>query len=199
MSTAQNAGISAPELLELILAQLPMRDLLVVAPRVSKTWNAVTLTPTLQRAVFLRPDPTALSTSPVLNPLLMEIFSPFFAPKGSHPSAESITSMQWAGAPEAFRRVDASWRRMLVTQPPVQTLLVRDGCRARGEDFRREATVQCDDASAPGLRMGALYDIAVSLIDRPASSFHVYWPGHDGLGYTDGVLLAVYYVKQCRR
>ncbi|KAJ7187328.1 hypothetical protein C8R46DRAFT_936440, partial [Mycena filopes] len=182
MSTAQNNVLSAPELLELILAQLPMRDLLVVAPLVSKTWNAVTLTPTLQRALFLRPDPTASSTSPVRNPLLMEMFPAFFARNGSHPrygpgKADSIATTQWARAPEAFRYAGASWRRMLPMQPPAQTLFVTERCHARGGDFQREATVPCDDVSAPGLRMGALYDIALPLIDRDASSFHVRWPG----------------------
>ncbi|KAJ7152070.1 hypothetical protein C8R46DRAFT_869243, partial [Mycena filopes] len=129
MSTAQINALSAPELLELILTQLPMRDLLVVAPRVSKTWNAITLTPNFQRALFLLPDPTASSTSPVRNSLLMELFPPFFAPSHPEPwsgpgTADSITSMPWARAPEAFGRSEASWRRMLVVQPPAQTLLV---------------------------------------------------------------------------
>ncbi|KAJ7187350.1 hypothetical protein C8R46DRAFT_867944, partial [Mycena filopes] len=164
-STAQNNVLSAPELLELILSHLPMRDLLVVAPRVSKTWNAVTLTPTLQRALFLRPDPTASSASPRHNPLLMETFPPFFGPPGPHPwsgpgTAESIASMQWARAPEAFRYAGASWRRMLPVQPPAQTLFVAELCHARGGDFRREATVQCDNLSSPGLHMGTLYGIA---------------------------------------
>ncbi|KAJ7187301.1 hypothetical protein C8R46DRAFT_868384, partial [Mycena filopes] len=147
MSAAQNNALSVPELLELILAQLPMRDLLVVAPRVSKTWNAITLTPMLQRALFLLADPTASSSAPVRNPLLMEIFPPFFAAPNpgqyyGPATADSISSMPWARAPEAFGRVDASWRRMLVVQPPAQTLLVTEVCHGRHGNFQREARVQ---------------------------------------------------------
>ncbi|KAJ7731951.1 hypothetical protein B0H14DRAFT_3517764 [Mycena olivaceomarginata] len=36
--------MSTPELLELTLSHLPMRDLLVTAPLVSKTWQVLTLT-----------------------------------------------------------------------------------------------------------------------------------------------------------
>ncbi|KAJ7187308.1 hypothetical protein C8R46DRAFT_1059433 [Mycena filopes] len=199
MSTAQTNVLSAPELLELILAHLPMRDLLVVAPRVSKGWNAVTLTPTVQRALFLTPDPTTLSTAPVRNPLLMEIFPPFFAAQAYRWSgagtADPIMKMPWSRAPEAFRRADASWRRMLVMQPPAETLLVTELCNAQLGDFRRAAQVQCAD----GLRMGELYDIAVPLIDRAVSSFHVRWPGHDGVDCTNELTLSVFYVVQCCR
>ncbi|KAJ7022846.1 hypothetical protein C8F04DRAFT_1136561 [Mycena alexandri] len=139
MSTARDAVVSSPELVELILTCLPMRDLLVAAPRVSKMWNAITLTRTLQRILFFRPDPS--DRRPLRNPLLMELFPPFFAPGGSHSrsswpgGAKSIAKMPWANAPEAFRRPDASWRRMLVVQPPAPTLIVKHISHARGGDF----------------------------------------------------------------
>jgi hypothetical protein len=115
MSNTQNIVISTPELLELMLSRLPMRDLLVAAPLVSKMWQALTLTPALQRALFLQPDP---SSERVQNPLLVELFPPFFAPeqpsRWSWPDAEAIQSMPWSKAPEAFKWPEASWRRMLV-------------------------------------------------------------------------------------
>ncbi|KAJ7348323.1 hypothetical protein DFH08DRAFT_865784 [Mycena albidolilacea] len=73
MSNALVVVMSTPELLELTLSHLPMRDLLVTAPLVSKTWQALTLTPALQRALFFQPDPSSLS---VHNPLLVELSRP---------------------------------------------------------------------------------------------------------------------------
>ncbi|KAJ7238197.1 hypothetical protein C8J57DRAFT_1528859 [Mycena rebaudengoi] len=45
MSTAQDEVISTAELLELILAQLPLNILLTTVPLVSKTWQSATLSP----------------------------------------------------------------------------------------------------------------------------------------------------------
>ncbi|KAJ7717791.1 hypothetical protein B0H16DRAFT_1610272 [Mycena metata] len=171
MSTARDA---------LILARVHLRDLLVAAPRVSKTWNAITLTPTLQRILFFQPASAPSNWAPVRSPLLMELFPPFFAPEGprgrvSWPGhAKSIAQMPLANAAEAFKRPDASWRRMLVVQPPAPALIT---------------TVNYDHPSLPGLRMGALCDLAVPLIDRPLSSFYISWPGHDGVPWDEELTL----------
>ncbi|KAJ6540517.1 hypothetical protein B0H19DRAFT_850384, partial [Mycena capillaripes] len=127
MSTAKDRVIATPELLELILSQLPIRDLLLFAPLVSKRWQAVTCTPVLQRALFFEPDPSAII--PIQNPLLVEIFSPFFAEptetESKWPgSVSTIQAMRWAKNLDAFKRADASWRAMLVTQPPVQSMVM---------------------------------------------------------------------------
>ncbi|KAJ7609186.1 hypothetical protein DFH06DRAFT_898006, partial [Mycena polygramma] len=128
MSSAEEV-LSTPELLELILWHLPMRTLLVAAPLVSKTWHAVTLSPILQQALFFQPDP-AFASHPIQNPLLAELFPPFFMPIAAAvnywqwPDTKAIRAMPWAKAPDAFRRAEASWRRMLVRQPPVQTMQV---------------------------------------------------------------------------
>ncbi|KAF8197251.1 hypothetical protein K438DRAFT_1967489 [Mycena galopus ATCC 62051] len=112
MSTAGNTVMSTPELLERTLAHLPMSDLLITAPLFSKTWQATTLTPTLQRALFFQPDPT--STTRIPNPLLVEMFPPFFAVaedpnRWSWHDADAFMSMPWAKAPDAFKRPEASW------------------------------------------------------------------------------------------
>ncbi|KAJ7791365.1 hypothetical protein B0H14DRAFT_3890679 [Mycena olivaceomarginata] len=79
------------------LFHLPTRDLLVTTPLVSKTWLALTLTPTLQRALFFQPD--TLST-PLQNPLLAEIFPPFFTPG---PPDEN--TWKWPGTARAIRAI----------------------------------------------------------------------------------------------
>ncbi|KAJ7125345.1 hypothetical protein C8R44DRAFT_137047 [Mycena epipterygia] len=184
MSTAKDTVMSTPELLELTLAQLPMRDLLLSAPLVCKTWQAITLSPTVQRALFFQPDP---QSEPTQNPLLAELFPPFFAPEPQQ--ASSIMSMPWSKAPDAFKREDASWRRMLVTQPPAQTMVVTETRYAHLNNSVRRAVL--NDLS---LRMGVLYDLTLPFIDRLASSFYIRWRG---LSLDDGDLtLAVAYTPQ---
>ncbi|KAJ7758761.1 hypothetical protein B0H14DRAFT_402547 [Mycena olivaceomarginata] len=169
MAIARDEVISTPELLEHTLAHLPMRDLLTVAPLVSKAWQAITLSPVLQRALFFEPDLTG--TQPVENPLLVELFPPFFLlPSGDWPpwswpgNASRFKEMSWVTAPDAFKREDASWRRMLVTQPPTRTMVVTHMTHSRIGDFEQRAVLK--DLS---LRMGVLYDIAMPFVDGGAS------------------------------
>ncbi|KAJ7445064.1 hypothetical protein FB451DRAFT_1293260 [Mycena latifolia] len=193
MSTAKDAVMSTPELVELTLAQLPMRDLLVTAPLVCKMWQAITLSPTLQRTLFFQADS---KSERVQNPLLVEMFGPFFAPGGLNPgsrgpgNAKSIMAMPWSKAPAAFKRADASWRRMLVMQPPAQTMVVTESSHGWGGVSQRRAVL--NDLS---LRMGTLYDIAVPLIDRVVSSFCIHW--HSDTETEGDLTLAVGYVVQC--
>ncbi|KAJ7838605.1 hypothetical protein B0H14DRAFT_2788901, partial [Mycena olivaceomarginata] len=160
---AGDSVIQTPELVEHTLALLPVRDLLVVAPLVSKMWQAITLSPNLQRALFFEADPTASASQPVQNPLLVELFQSFFAPNAAKTfswswpgTATSILAMPWAQAPEAFKRADASWRRMLVTQPPVQTMVIVQTSHGMGGSSERRAVLR--DLS---LRMGMQYDLAL--------------------------------------
>ncbi|KAJ7309275.1 hypothetical protein DFH08DRAFT_899420 [Mycena albidolilacea] len=175
MSSAQNAVLSAPELLELILSHLPMHDLLIIAPLVSKTWQSTTFTPCLQRALFFEPDP---SSERIRNPILAQLFRPFF-PRGWYcwywPEAKDIRSMPWSKAPEAFKRPEASWRRMLVAQPPVQTMRITEQCHTQGGGYRSRHA----DLGDLSMRMGFLHDLTLPLIDRAASSFCVGWNDYD--------------------
>ncbi|KAJ7692869.1 hypothetical protein B0H17DRAFT_1060892 [Mycena rosella] len=193
MSTARDTVVSTPELLALILAQLPMRDLLLTAPLISKTWHEVTLSPTVQRALFFQPDPSP--SAPITNPLLMEVFPPFFAPEGTNRwawpgTASSIASMPWAKAPEAFKRADASWRRMLLVQPPAQKMIVVETCHGQMGDSESRTVLH----DGP-LRMGQLYDLAVPFVAQIASSFCVRW--HTEVDREADVTLARIYTMQC--
>lgn len=156
------------ELLINVLCQLDQRTLLCSAVRVCHRWNdLIETTPSIQRRHFLSPFPqqtgdtdvSSLSsrldwddgggsssndnnrkTPPVrLNPLLSEIFRPFFTPS-SRPGRIAFSyvfsrSPDWSngtrGRPRTaesvvkFARVlrpGASWRRMLTQQPPVRRL-----------------------------------------------------------------------------
>jgi hypothetical protein len=171
--SARDSFIQTPELVEHALALLPIRDLLVIAPLVSKMWQAITRSPTLQRALFFEADPTASASHRIKNPLLVELFQPFFAPNTTkkYPwpgSATAILAMPWAQAPEAFKRADASWRRMLVTQPPAQTMVVIQNSSGRAGPSERRATLR--DLS---LRMGMLYDFAVPFLHYDKAEFRI--------------------------
>ncbi|KAK7044353.1 hypothetical protein R3P38DRAFT_3176615 [Favolaschia claudopus] len=187
MSTAQDTVMSSPELLELILAHLPMRDLLCIAPLVSKTWQATATTPSLQRVLFFESDPSADPSDPTQNPLLTEIFSPFFSHldnkyarwPGSH---FSIKAMPWAKNPDAFKRAGASWRRMLVTQPPIQTLALEYVSIAPTCSSTCLATM-----SDLSLRMGYLYDLVLPLAEDGVL-FWVDWHGASPVYKSDSTL-----------
>ncbi|KAJ7899792.1 hypothetical protein B0H13DRAFT_1718063 [Mycena leptocephala] len=173
--SARDSVIQTRELVEHTLALLPIRDLLVTAPLVSKMWQAITLSPSLQRALFFEADPTASASHPIKNPLLVELFEPFFAPNAARKfpwpgSAASIVAMPWAQAPEAFKRADASWRRMLVTQPPAQTMVVIHNRHSMGGRSQRKAVLR--DLS---LRMGMLYDFAVPFLHSEHARFRIKW------------------------
>ncbi|KAJ6476651.1 hypothetical protein C8R47DRAFT_949441, partial [Mycena vitilis] len=176
MAIAQDIVISTPELLSLILGQLPMRNLLVRAPLVSKTWHAITLSPELQRVLFFQPDDSP--SEPMMNPLLKEVFPPFFSTHineldpSSWPDARAMVSMPWAKAPEAFQRPEASWRRMLVRQPPAETMLVTEKCyterpRSSGVYERRGEF----KSAKPALCMGEVYDLVAAFVRDSAVSF----------------------------
>lgn len=92
-------------------------------------WQVIILTPTLQRALFFQPDPSL--SERVQNPLLADLFHSFFASlEGSSrrkwADAEVITAMPWSYAVAAFKRPEANWRCMLVTQPPVERIIVSE-------------------------------------------------------------------------
>ncbi|KAF7360572.1 putative f-box domain protein [Mycena venus] len=174
MSAARDTVLGKPELLELLLIHLPMRDLLVTSPLVSKTWQVLTLTPAIQRALFFEPDPFS---GPRKNPLLVELFPPFFVPEGPSPSGlswpgttASIKSMPWSKAPDAFKREETSWQRMLVTQPPAQSIMIKDirigWC----------STTRCAVLNNLSLRMSLMYDLVAWSIDScEETAFYIRW------------------------
>ncbi|KAJ7071903.1 hypothetical protein B0H15DRAFT_806913 [Mycena belliarum] len=167
-TAARDTVLATPELLALLLAQLPLRALLLRAPLVCEMWLATTLSPALQRAPFLAPA----------------LFPPFFAPspppsRYTWPTAHVLMAMPAASVPVAFARADASWRRMLVAQPPVRVV---QRAHARGGDFSRSAEVRFrggGQGDGGELRMGALYDLAAGRVKRAGSAFCVAW--HEGV------------------
>jgi hypothetical protein len=97
----------------------------------------------------------------VVNPLLDKAFPGWLRFDGDYPKAyNNFTSLPWNQAPDIWRRQDATWRHMQITQPATTTLQI---------DMVEEntAALQLAVVACPqGLFMGDLYDYAVNLALR---------------------------------
>lgn len=101
-------------------------------------------------------------------------------------AAENFPEMPWAKNKAAFRRLGASWRRMLVSQPPASLYIMdyRAGAYAPEWTLRKAMW----KGSADGLRMGEFYDfLYLHILDRGVKQdslycFCMYWPGYAGVG-----------------
>ncbi|OJD40525.1 f-box domain protein [Diplodia corticola] len=206
--TKMDDVLNTPELLELVLSKLPMRDLLL-AQRVCKGFNtAIASSPTLQQALFFRPLPATAAPPPSSasvkllhspddtptteawerNPLLALAFWPWFdrsTPRSRFSAPfwdpETFETLPLAAETTrfAFLRSEASWRRMLVTQPPVAELNLMLVTHAMGGDDLDYASI----SPGNGVRMGLLYDVTCQELlgsrSRSMRSFRVQWHGAD--------------------
>ncbi|OBT70495.1 hypothetical protein VE03_00298 [Pseudogymnoascus sp. 23342-1-I1] len=181
MPSATTTALSIPELLQNILTYLPLPTLLLTAPLVSRTWHhAILSSPLLQQQLFLAPAPlTAPRTvNPLLAAKFSALFdNPHFGKEYDLPSStqrtyapfrymmnrymrryvvkmEEVWEMECFSSEEArgaFFYPGASWRRMLVVQPPVSATGVRDGVEAGG-------------VGREDLTMGALFEEFVQVV-----------------------------------
>lgn len=176
-SSAQHVA-EVPELLMLMLSALSPAALLQ-AQRVPRYWrNLITSTARLQQHLHLvsTRSEDAVATSPSYSPALRAAFPVFFDPaigsdgpndpfeSGedglSHVYTEHWLSMPWTMSEStisAFTRADATWRKMLVRQPPPKKLIVHE------RELRKEASetwfksIDFDDDKT--CTMGLVYDI----------------------------------------
>ncbi|KAK5996648.1 hypothetical protein PT974_01986 [Cladobotryum mycophilum] len=190
--SAQEKVMGLPELLTMILYHLDQRTSLTSAQRVCKEWHyLIKSTPSIQQALFLQPLPALLSkTTPVRNPLMAEIFPQWFQdfkvtevfddddPGWTGYETEGVmTCKEFSELPiakrehrEALLRPGASWRRMLVQQPPLYTLGA----------LKRRTTLGCTAAVRmwkfdQGLRLGAIYDVFFQA--EYHTGMHMHWDG----------------------
>ena len=194
MESAQKMSLQTPEILENILLCVDERSLLTSAQRVCKYWHAIiSVSPSLQKHLFLKPDWDRKTRS--TSNLLTEAFPVWFIPS-SYPGGipqdgiciiNSNVSMQsreknptvFDTLPlalphknEAFMRNDATWRHMLVQQPPIPSLVTfrvspaLGGLEFKGpfvdgrllEELPAQATHMNSRTTANPLRMGSFYD-----------------------------------------
>ncbi|RAK75297.1 F-box protein [Aspergillus fijiensis CBS 313.89] len=123
-----------PELLEMILLHFNMRELLL-SSRVCRHWyNVIQQSSRIQRALFFRPSlPRAAIGEPGLkNPLVRDqIWDEFFVrvlDSRRRPGNERhhLPKMRSRKREEAYLRPEASWRRMLLHQPPTSFIRFLD-------------------------------------------------------------------------
>jgi hypothetical protein len=165
MSSSIQSVLQTPELLLLISRQLDRRSLLTIAQPVSKRWRRMMKhDPVIQQILFFKgmtdSDPDFLG---MFNPILVELFPGWLA--GGNRRSQSILNFyadlalaKTERRREAFLRPKASWRRMLVRQPPVYTVArsVVAGYKGGGRRYSRPTK----RTYKGGLTMGALYDFA---------------------------------------
>ncbi|GKZ60346.1 hypothetical protein AnigIFM49718_006688 [Aspergillus niger] len=134
-----------PEVLEPVLLNLDTTTLLL-SQRVCHLWNSLIKTsPSLQTALFFRPRKESSTSTPALkpkrtvNPLMNKLlkhfisnhgssfhrdFSSYLSRFGPHKSSSPSTSELERRHP--YLCPEASWREMLLHQPPAPTLAVSD-------------------------------------------------------------------------
>lgn len=134
-----------PEVLEPVLLNLDTTTLLL-SQRVCHLWNSLIKTsPSLQTALFFRPQKEASTSTPALkpkrtvNPLMNKLlkhfvsnhrssfhrdFSSYLSRFGPQKSSDPSTTDVERRHP--YLRPEASWREMLLHQPPAPTLAVSD-------------------------------------------------------------------------
>jgi hypothetical protein len=160
--SASQLVLNDHKLLSRILSFLDIRTLLISGQRSCRSWREViATTPSLQEALFFKFPPS--STPRLLNPLLEELWPLWFKSPSSfnkkrpRPKASDFRFLKWTQRPSAFRRRDASWRKMLVVSGGAQvtalkvTLLTQSWLGLE----ESEGVFRCPD----GLRMGPLWDL----------------------------------------
>ncbi|KAJ5688340.1 hypothetical protein N7536_010959 [Penicillium majusculum] len=184
--SAQSHALSIPEIFELILLNLDTRTLLTKATRICHAWSHfINSSPPIQRALFFRPLDNGLNKTKTQNPLLAETFPSIFHRSGStnggntnkknDPESDTIddkinskltfTTLDMVRNPQkwdAYIRPEASWRRMLVQQPPVYTLsLLRSNVGHGGQYLYIYEALGDQKEPAGGLRMDIVFEALV--------------------------------------
>jgi hypothetical protein len=182
MPSTRDRALLMPEVLELILLQLPLEDLLINAQRVNHLFHdLITSSRSLQQALFFCPSQDNSYGEVHYNSLLQKKFPPWFEDKWLMARTYRLFDhkhfwrLDWNSSKErtdAYARKEASWRRMLVAQPPVQDLIVKVRTEAMGGPTQRKGELKFED----GLRMGLFYDLVQDFVEhQPATYFVIRW------------------------
>ena len=169
-ATAAQQVFSTFELFELILGFLPERYLLLSQRISSLTKQTIDRSADLQQRLFFRPHlaaPDASESSAYgnysscvkMNPLLERAFPNWFVRKFGDPySGRRVNIFPGHGNQEkanALARPEASWRRMLISQPPIEALFLT---QLTGTNTDRVLKPE----SSFGLTMGNFFDATIA-------------------------------------
>lgn len=159
--TIMERVLAAVELLELILLEVDIQTVLTSAIRTCHFWKDVIRdSPRLQASLFFRPERLAPTgrhgrIEARVNPLLLKRFEDLLSI-----TANNVRSVET----ERILRPEASWRTMLIQQPPAVTVgvwKVDMGCYL--EQGFENATENLNFAEEGGVRMERLVEYAGSL------------------------------------
>ncbi|EKV05730.1 MFS transporter, putative [Penicillium digitatum] len=171
------------ELLENVLLHTDMRTLLTSAQRVSRVWNTMIRTSVqLQESLFFKPSKFEISdpSQRLRNPLLEDILWAQFFLKQQRTSESKKTEVSRfpLGEPERrklknYLRKDASWKRMLLQQPPTASIGVIEIIKKSDSEFTKLSV-----SPNQFLRMGHL----LTLLERgstlvPTRNKWILWSG----------------------
>lgn len=177
--TAQAIALSTFELLELILLQLDTQTLLT-AQRTCQTWHRIIQeSVAIQKALFFIPMNSSSANIKVQNALLAKKFPGFF--NSNLTLLANVDMLQRPEKLEAYIRPEASWRRMLVQQPPIFRIGILVSCFAFSESYTFYELSTRED----GLRMEELFEAFlfhrdVVGLDNPATNW---WGNTDSPGW----------------
>jgi hypothetical protein len=175
---------ACPELLCHILSLVGPRTLLL-SLCVSRTFNdIITGSPGLQQQLFFQPRLEHQGSSTLVsyqdrdhgyeprcirhvqfNPLLIHSFPNFFPKTVLGSSRTFFLQLDWnsnAAASTAYARDGASWRRMLVSDPPLEKATLSWSISSQGGGEVRKLDLLT--GSTDGLRMGLLYDLVQEIV-----------------------------------
>ncbi|KAJ5193234.1 hypothetical protein N7449_009376 [Penicillium cf. viridicatum] len=227
--SAINQVQNIPEILEIILAETDMRTLLISAQRVCRTWlNLINKSPSIQKALFFTPIKESEwgmeETTP--NPLLAQTFPSFFPVKGRPEYYRfnffDLTMTKDASTMARFVRDEASWRKMLVQQPPISDIGILHISHGKGGDSAGISNIPADKkkqtSGYDGLRMERLFELL--LFSDQVQFFRytktrVYWSTEEPISFDEsyqnindefhrlirkfGLVFFTYKVVQCSR
>lgn len=168
-----------PEVLEMILLKLPTQDLLINAQRVNSDFrDIIANSPKLQQKLFFRLKPTDSPTKVRINPFLEKFFPTFLSSKLSYgKDLHKFEETADEHITEVYEREEASWRRMLLAQPPLLELQI-SLCTGYGKSSETKALIWAED----GIKMGLLYDTVENFycltndaVQQWDSHYFIYW------------------------
>jgi hypothetical protein len=135
---------------------MDMRTLLTSTQRVCRTWlNLISKSPSIQKALFFTPIKESEwgmdETTP--NPLLAQTFPSFFPAKGRLKNYRfnfsDLAMTKDASTMARFVRDDASWRKMLVQQPPISDIGILHISHGMGGDSAGSSNIPVSFQSTP--------------------------------------------------
>ncbi|GIC94586.1 F-box protein [Aspergillus udagawae] len=167
-SNAATIAFSIPEILEMILLKLDMRTLLL-SQRTCRSWfTTIKYSTAMQKAMFFTPIEKIPNQEPLQNSMLREAFSALFDstdpidPDDEYDYGQSaLSTFDMIKKPQklaAYLRPEASWRLMLVLQPPAHKFAVFEEGFGMGHGYRFFEIPGEPKGFSDGLRMGDFFE-----------------------------------------